>query len=542
METTEVIIKELSPQKVLGPTDLASAKRRLAKELGLPCPKNSVLLQTYHKLVATGRTSQSPALENALRTRPVRSLSGVVNVSVLTKAFPCPAHCAFCPTERGLPKSYLSGEPAVERAKRRRFHPYLQVQERLASLERQGHNIGKIDLRVIGSTWSAYPKNYQTWFIKECFRAANDYGTKSKFQSTKSKQIPKPKIQNLEQLQQLNEKARCRIIGLAIETRPDYLNGKEIRRLRELGVTKVEMGVQTLDDEILKTNFRGHGIGAVAEATRQLKDAGFKVSFQMMLNLPGATPKKDWQSFRLLFDDERFRPDFLKIYPCALLPETLVYRWYLAGQYRPYSLKVLVELLQRIKKDVPPYVRIERIVRDIPSQRVAAGPAKVSNLREVVKKKMAEKGWECLCIRCREAKENTAPESELQLQRRDYWASAGREIFLSLEDKGGRRLYALLRLRLSESGTAGPLAVFPALRRAALIRELHVYGQALSFGQRSRNSNQHQSLGKRLMATAEKIAASQGFRKIAVIAGVGTRGYYRRLGYRLQDTYLVKRL
>jgi len=519
---------------------LASLKRQFAKKYGVTCPKNSILLEAYHKLVKTGKFKKNPLLEKLLRTRPTRSLSGIVNVSLLTKAYPCPAACVFCPQEKGIPKSYLSGEPAVERAKRLNFDPYLQFQERLRALEAQGHPIGKIDLRIIGATWSAYPKNYQTWFIKRCFEGANDYGSVKR--KVKSEKLQR-KAQNLRIIQRLNEKAENRIVGLSIETRPDWINQKEIKRLRMLGVTKVELGVQSLEENVLKLVRRGHGVEKIAQATKLLKDAGLKVSYQMMLNLPGASLKREMAMAEELFKDPRFQPDYLKIYPCAIIEEAPLYIWYLRGSYEPYKIKVLVQVIKTIKSRVPPYVRIERIIRDIPAPRIVEGPTKVSNLRELIKKEMKEKNLKCLCIRCREAGENSPASKNLLLFRQDYQASGGKEIFLSFENKNRERLYSLLRLRLPKAEATGSPPLFPALKGAAIIRELHTYGQSLSFSQRQKNSPQHQGLGKRLMRKAERIALKEfGIKKMAVISSVGVRGYFRKLGYKLQDTYMVKRL
>lgn len=511
--------------------DLALLKRRWAKKYGVACPKNSILLEAYHKLVKTGKFKESLFLEKLLRTRPIRSLSGIVNISLLTKAYPCPAACVFCPLEKGIPKSYLSGEPAVERAKRLNFDPYLQFQERLRALEAQGHPIGKIDLRIIGATWSAYPKNYQTWFVKRCFEGANEY-----------KKV-EGKTQNLLVVQRTNEKAENRIVGLSIETRPDWINQKEIKRLRMLGVTKVELGVQSLEENVLKLVRRGHGVEEIVRATKLLKDAGFKVSYQMMLNLPGASPKREMTMAEELFKDPRFQPDYLKIYPCAIIKEAPLYLWYLRGNYRPYKIKALVKIIKTIKSRVPLYVRIERIIRDIPAPRIVEGPTKVSNLRELIKKEMGEENLKCLCVRCREPKENPSVSKNLLLFRQDYQASGGKEIFLSFEDKNRKHLYGLLRLRLPKTEEVGPPAIFPALKGAALIREVHIYGQAIGLGQKQKNSPQHQGLGKKLVREAEKIALKEfRIKKIAVISSVGVRGYFRKLGYKLQNTYMVKRL
>lgn len=416
----------------------------------------------------------------------------------------------------------MDGEPAVMRALAHKFNPYLQVQSRIQALRATGHTTGKIELIVIGGTWSALSGKYQQWFIKECFRAANRTDSKSR---------------SLEQEQERNEKTEHRIIGITIETRPDFINEKEIERLRGLGVTRVELGVQSLDDEVLKKNRRGHRVLETVNATRLLKSAGFKVCYHLMPNLPGSDLKKDEEMFTRLFENQDFQPDFIKIYPCMVLKEAPLYQTWLQKKYRAYTDRQLIDLLKRIKQKIPVYCRIIRIYRDIPSGKIVAG-SKISNLRQVVTQELKKEGLRCNCIRCREAKDNTLARRKLKLFRQDYQASGGREIFLSFEDENRQRLYSLLRLRIPPKNIS---YFFPALKEAALIREVHTYGETLNFGQRQKDSSQHRRLGRELIETAEKIAHQEfGLSKIAVIAGVGVRNYYRKLGYRLQNTYLVK--
>jgi len=460
------------------------------------------------------RVKLSEKLERLFRTRPIRSLSGIVNVSVLTKPYPCPGKCIYCPKEKGIPKSYLSGEPAVERAKKLKYNPYLQVKKRIEMLEYEGHPTDKIELRIIGGTWSYYPRSYQVWFVKRCFDACNNRESKK-----------------LEEAQKLNEKAKHRIIGLSIETRPDFINIKEIKQLRQLGATMVELGVQSIYDNVLKLNKRGHGVKETIRATKLLKDAGFKVLYQMMPNLPGSNLKKDEKMFRELFSNSNFQPDLLKIYPTALLKEAFLYRWWQKGKYNPYKDKELIDLIKLIKKKIPYYVRIQRITRDIPSQSIVVGPAKISNLRQIIAKDSEKEGWKCRCIRCREIKENYNPKEKLYLFRQDYNASEGKEIFLSFENKNRTKLYSLLRLRLTS-------------QKKAIIRELHTYGQLRPLNYISDIyviSPQHRGLGRKLVKIAERITKKEfGLNKITVISGVGVRGYYRQLGYVLGNTYMIK--
>ncbi len=496
-----------------------SFKRKIAKKYEIPCPSNIELLKAYHKLVKNKIVKKSPILEELLRTRPIRSLSGIVNISVLTKPYPCPGKCLYCPTEKGIPKSYVSGEPAVERAKALNYDPYLQVRKRIEMLENQGHPTDKIELRIIGGTWSYYPKQYQSWFIKRCFDACNERDWISDWSS------------DLRKSQKLNEKAKHRIVGLSIETRPDFINLSEVQRLRKLSVTMVELGVQSIYDDILKLNLRGHEVKETIISTKLLKDAGFKVLYQMMPNLPGSNLKKDEKMLGELFSNPNFQPDLLKIYPCALLKEAPLYKWWKAGKYKPYTEKQLINLVKKIKKKIPHYVRIQRITRDIPSQKVIIGPAKISNLRQILAEKIKREGWQCKCIRCREVRENYNPKEKLYLYRQDYDASGGQEIFFSFENKNRTKLYSLLRLRITP-------------KNKAMVREIHTYGQLYPLrGRVALISPQHKGLGKKLIKEAEKIAKKEfGLNKIAVISAIGVRDYFRKLGYKLKDTYMVKNL
>ncbi len=515
--------------------DLDSAKRKIAKKFKIETPSNVKLLKAYHKLVKNKSIKPNKNLEILLRKRKIRSLSGIVNVSVLTKPYPCPGKCIYCPSQKGIPKSYLKKEPAVQRAVLTNFDPYLQVQTRLKSLKKTGHPIDKIELRIIGGTWSYYPKNYQTWFITRCFAACNRKLGKNR-----------SKIKSLEKEQKTNEKAKQRIIGITIETRPDFINKKELKRMRKLGITRVELGVQSIYNNILKLNKRGHQIGATIKATKLLKDAGFKVSYQMMLNLPGSNFKKDTEMFKELFSNPDFQPDLLKIYPLALVKEAPLYKWYQQGKYRPYSKEKLIKLLIEIKKQIPYYCRIQRIIRDIPSEDIVEGGVKVSNLREVVQKEMQKQGLKCKCIRCREVKENYNPKEKLYLFRKDYNASDGKEIFLSYESKNQGQLYSLLRLRIPSQILKEEKHFLPVLQNSAIIREIHTYGQLHPLNYRGRpsvTSPQHKGLGKKLIKEAEKIAKKEfGLQQIAIISGIGARNYFKKLGYRLKNTYMAKRV
>ena len=502
-----------------------------------------VLLKTYHEMLKSKRLKQAFWLETLLKLRPMRSLSGIVNVAVLTKPYPCPGKCIYCPSQKEAPKSYLTNEPAVMRAVLNKYDPARQVETRIIALENTGHPTDKIELRIIGGTWSFYPEKYKKWFVKRCFDACN-----GKFGKT------------LEFSQKINEEAKHRIIGLSIETRPDFINIEEIKKLRKLGVTMTELGVQSVFDDVLKLNKRGHAVKETIKATKLLKNAGFKVLYQMMPNLPGSSLKKDEKMFEETFENPNFKPDLMKIYPCAVLKEAKLYRWWKEKKYKPYKDEELINLVKTIKKKVPYFVRIQRITRDIPSQSVVAGPAKISNLRQVIEQDSRKESWRCKCIRCREIKGNYDATEKIILYRLDYEASGGKEIFLSFENKNRDKLYSLLRLRIpaisetpsfakaSEDRSACEHSYdssFPILQNSALIREMHTYGQLnpLESSSFSKISPQHKGLGKKLIFEAEKIAKKEfGFKRITVIAGIGARNYFKKFGYRLKETYMTKQL
>jgi len=547
----QLAIRELLHQKINSREDLAMVKRKLAKKYKIGILYNSEILQAYRRQISQKKIKPSLFLEKILRKRAVRTMSGIAPVAVLTKPYPCPGRCAYCPTEKNVPQSYLSNEPAVMRAIRCGYDPYKQVQLRLRSLEANGHQPTKIELIVIGGTWSALPEKYKYWYIKECFKAANryesrimNYESRKNAESHNSLFIIHDSIKSLKEKlakeQKKNESAKYRLIGITLETRPDYINEKELLEMRQLGATRVELGVQALDDKILQLNKRGHGVAEIVQATELLKNFGFKVTYHIMPGLPGSTPAKDLKMFKQLFVDERFQPDQLKFYPTVVTRGSLLYYWWKAGKYKPYSPKVLENLIIACKKIVPPYVRIIRLIRDIPGESIIAGNM-ITNLRQMIK----DRGIACGCIRCREAREKELRIKNCELRIIKYKASGGEEYFLSYESKDGKILYGFCRLRLITRNlqlvtrnSKSPLP--PLLKGAGLIRELHVYGELVPVGQNKKI--QHAGLGKMLMREAERIVARSGYKKIAVIAGVGVRGYYRKFGYKLKNSYMVRDL
>ncbi len=486
--------------------------RKETNKLNLPPVNKATLLSEYHKLAKKQPELKSEKMEKFLVKRAVRTLSGVTVISVLTKPLPCPGKCLYCPTEKDMPKSYLSNEPAVMRAILNKFDPCKQIRMRIQALEANGHNTEKIELIVMGGTWSCHPSKYQKWFLKRCFEALNGKMAGA-----------------LEHAQEQNETAFHRCIGLTLETRPDYINKKEIERLRDFGCTRVELGIQHTDDQVLKLNKRGHKAKESVEAVKLLKQAGFKINFHVMLNLPGSTPKKDLEMFKTLYSSPDWRPDMVKIYPCVVNKFSPLFRLWKEGRYKPYSSKQLLNLIIAIKKITPPWVRISRLIRDIPAESIVAGN-KITNLRQIIQQKMGS----CRCIRCREAKDRKAGKIKFVMDK--YRASEGTEYFLSFTSLDEKILSAFLRLRIDDDLKKD----LPELNGAALIRELHTCGQAVSLGRTGKI--QHLGLGKKLLLEAESVCKKENVGKIAVISGIGVRKYYEKTGYFLEGTYMVKNL
>lgn len=523
LSLTQQIILEANKKKVKNEADLFRVKRDIHKlNKASKFPTNISLLAAYNELIKLGKIKKNKSLRDLLITKKMRSLSGVSVITVSTKPYPCPGKCIYCPSEKNVPKSYLSNEPAMMRAILCDFDPALQIKARLKSLNDQGHEPDKVEIIVIGGTFSYLPKDYQENYIKECFDALN--GNKSK---------------TLKEAQKENENAEHRMIGLTLETRPDFITKDEVKWFRYLGATRVELGVQAIDDEILKMNSRGHGVKEIRTATKLLKEAGFKICYHIMPNLYGSDLKKDIGMVKELFENQDYRPDYLKIYPCMVMGGTKLYELWKKGEYISYTDKEIFELVKKIKKIIPYYVRIKRLIRDIPAQSINSG-SKVSNLRQILENDKKENDWSCKCIRCREVKGEDVS-GELKLFREDYDASEGREIFLSYENEERNQLYSLLRLRINSERKGNAIQdCLQEIENAALIREVHTYGLELGVGEKG-EASQHKGLGKKLIKEAEKIAKEEfGLGEIAVISGVGVREYYRKLGYELEGTYMIK--
>jgi elongator complex protein 3 len=502
-------------------------------------------------------------LKQVLQKRSVRTASGVAVITILTKPFECPGECVFCPQERAgkngetlfsrdlkdqslaakvpkkyrkadsevMPKSYFSNEPAASRALLSSFDPFLQVKNRLKSLAITGHDTSKIELIILGGTFSYLPKSYRTYFVTRALQALNgdNYPTRS----------------SLKKAQEQNEQAAARAIAIVVETRPDYLDQEEVAYLRRLGVTKVELGVQSLNSEILKTCMRGHSVQDSVRAIELLREAGFKIGIHLMPGLPGASLESDYQDFVKIYNDSQFKPDFLKIYPCTTVPFSELAQWQQKGEYEPFTTEQIFELMFKVKKITPRWVRISRLIRDIPATSIVGG-SKVTNLRQLLEQELQKRGESCQCIRCREVKKAQINPNELKLAIDHFMAAGGEEYFLTLNTLEDR-LAALLRLRIPRYLlSANSQAPLKELRGAAIIRELHTYGQVVKIGSQGDGQSQHSGLGRFLVDEALDIIQKRKeqdlpqIEKLSVISGIGVKQYWRRLGFNDDGSYLSR--
>jgi len=523
----EEIDRRIGEGSIRGKADLNRAKADFCRDAGIgEVPGDADLL-------AAARAAD-PALAARLlpwlRTKPMRTLSGVAVVAVMTSPAHCPhGRCTFCPggVEAGSPQAYTGFEPAALRGARANFDAGLQVDGRLKQLAATGHRTDKVDLIVMGGTFTAREGDYQETFVKGALDAMNQAPSAS-----------------LEEASTRNETAPSRCIGLTVETKPDWCKAAHVRRMLAYGTTRVEIGAQCFDDAALERVHRGHTVADTVEATREAKDAGLKVGYHLMPGLPGMTEGKDIEGFRRLFDDPALRPDQLKVYPTLVLPQTGLYAEWKRGEFEPYDDEKAARVVASLKEVVPTYTRIQRVDRDIPSPMIAAG-VKKSNLRQLALAELARRGRACQCIRCREAGhrankgEQVELEGELELKRHAYDSAGGRELFLEFVDGAGA-LHAFARARLTGGdGAAGSRA------GDAFLRELRVVGRVAEFGLDPPKADsarfQHRGLGGKLMEEVERTAFEEwGAPVVRVTAGVGVRGYYRGLGYRLEPPYMVR--
>jgi len=496
-------------------------KRLFARRHGLSTiPSDAEILRAAKGTELYGK------LREILRVKPVRTISGVAVVAVMTSPAPCPhGKCLPCPggVEKNTPQSYVGLEPAAMRGRQHGYDAFKQVTARLRELESIGHDVSKVEIIVMGGTFPARDADYKEKFMLGIFNALNSFNSNTKPEN------------DLERAKRKNERAKARCVGITFETRPDYAREEHIREMLRFGGTKVELGVQSLYDDVLERIKRGHGVKEVAEATRLLRDSAFKVGYHIMPGLPGSSFERDLRMFRELFENDSFKPDYLKIYPTLVVEGTELYEMWKRGEYEPYTTEEVVELIVMAKRRFPEWVRVQRIQRDIPVK-AAIGLDK-GNIRQLVHRRLKEMGYSCRCIRCREVgHKGVRPEeySKAELVVREYVASEGREFFISFEIPEYDALVGFVRLRFPKE------PFIEVLRDAALIRELHVYGRAVPIGQSS-DAFQHRGFGERLLKEAEEIAKEE-YDRIAVISGVGVRDYYRKLGYRLRQGYMVKKL
>src|SRR2546425_781597 len=470
-----------------------------------------------------------PRLRPILTEKQVRGISGVTTVAVMPKPYGCPhGKCTYCPggPEVGVPRAYTGQEPAVMRALENEYDPYLQVQSRIAQLRAMGHPVDKVELILVGGTFPFLPRIYQEDFVKRCLDALNGIDSPS-----------------LEEAKNLAESAKVRNVGITIETRPDWSRVGHVDHMLSMGVTRVEIGVQTLYDDVYEKSHRDHTVADVVQATQTLKDSGIKVGYHMMLGLPGCDASRDLDAFRKIFEDPDFKPDMLKIYPCLVTPGTQLYEEWKRGEYNPYSTEESARLIAEIKQLVPRWIRIMRIQREIPVDGIADG-MKHGNLRQLVQEELTRRDMKCQCIRCREVgihflNSGEIPDLEqVRLQRIDYVGSGGIDSFLSFEDPESDILVGYVRLRIpTEKAHRSEMAG----RDAAIIRELHVFGQTVPVGDRQAGAFQHKGSGSKLLAEAERISREEYDRtKMLVISALGTKAYYSRFSYTRDGPYVSK--
>lgn len=495
-------------------------------------PKKSQLLYAYKNLIQNNRIEPSEILNNYLKRKIKKGLSGITSVTVLTSPYPeidgvkkefsCKYNCSMCPSEPNMPKSYLAREPAVLRGERNGWDPIKQFNDRLETLNRNGHDGNKIELLILGGTWDSHDIRYREDFIHKLFYAANTYYSKDKRE-----------IDTFENEKLFNETGLVRLIGITIETRPDQINKKSLRHYRKCGVTRVQLGVQHIDDKILKgINRLCYHRNTILADTR-LKDCCFKDDFHIMLDLPNSSVEKDKEMLDYFLNTEECCPDQVKLYPTEVVPYTDIQTWYNEGTYKPYGTQGIIDLLTYYKPRIQPWIRINRIIRDIPSDYIEAGND-LPNMRQYLK----EKGVECNCIRCREIWNTKFKLEDLELITRQYKCCNGDEYFISYEHKKLNKICGFIRLRISPN--AG-MDIFPSLNNSALIRELHVYGKTVSTYENDKEV-QNNGLGSKLLKHAETIAISLGYSKMSIISGVGVRGFYRKNGYDLDNDgeFMVK--
>lgn len=510
------IIENLLKRGKASESDLDKIFREISKRHGLNETPNKV------EILSHCTEKEYDILKKLLMTKPSRSVSGVSVITVVAKPFPCPGKCIYCPKGKNAPQSYTGMEPAIQRGIRNDYDPFLQTKDRLNQYKLTGHPSDKIEVIVLGGTFPAVEENYQKYFIKRIFEALNDTESES-----------------LGEAKRINETGKHRCVGLTIETRPDFCFENHINQMLELGTTRVEIGVQSIYDSVLKKIKRGHTVLDTIKATQLSKDSCLKCTYHVM---PGlfVGQRKDLEQFKILFKDENFRPDSLKIYPALVIEGTELFDLWKNGKYKPLEEKESIRLISEAMKHIPKYCRVIRVQRDIPSDRIVAG-VKKSNLRELVERECERKKVRIQEIRYREVghkmNKGVAPE-KIELCRMDYDASGGKEVFLSFEDSRNDILFGFLRLRIPGKPFRKEID-----KKTGLIREIHIYGSTLPLGKRESESWQHKGLGKQLLQEAERIAKEEfEMKKLIVISGIGVREYYRKFGFKVEGPYMAKEI
>jgi len=586
------IITDLLNLKEINPHKVDVILKKYPKDKNKIFSRDQLISGIYHLINRINSKDKEPSifsldsLKNLIfkiKMKPMRSESGVTTVTVLTKPFACPGLCIFCPNDVRMPKSYIATEPGAQRALMNRFSPYGQVFNRLRALRSIGHPTEKIELLILGGTWSYYPKKYQIWFIHECFKAMNDFGEnpdlynelnidkykiaikditndlKNDFnnklrvqvgqkpynqilQTKEFKEYFKDKViaeedrswEDLKYQQDINSLGKTRCVGLVLETRPDSITAKEVLNLRRFGATKIQLGIQTLDDEISKLNKRGENKQDSAQAFRLLRAGGFKIHAHIMPNLYGATPEKDLETYKELFESENYKPDELKIYPTSLIKNTELYTLWKEGKYTPYSTSELVNLISKFMEITPEYCRLTRIIRDIPSTEIEDGNT-ITNLREIIERGLAKDKKPNNNIRAREIKNEKIKFEDLKLDILQYKTSNTKEYFLQFVTNT-RQIAGFLRLSIL-GDKLNPIT--EELDNCAIIREIHVYGPSLELNKDSIGEAQHLGLGTKLIERAKQIVKNNNISKLAVISSIGTREYYMKRGFILTNLYQI---
>jgi elongator complex protein 3 len=547
-----IIIDDILNGKISTRRDLEVEKRQLCRDLKLSKFMSSADILKYAK------PEEKEAVSGILKKKPTRTMSGVAIVAVMCHPHKCPhGRCFYCPESEIAPPSYTGEEPAALRGRMYEFHPYIQCFNRLKQLKQIGHPIDKVELIIMGGTFPSRDLCYQEWFVSQCLKAMTDFGLiienkpgnyeyNMDFDEIRGfeKGVLKTYAPNdyvlISDVQTANENSKVRCVGMTFETRPDYCKKPHINRMLDFGVTRVELGVQTLSDELYEKIKRGHTIADVIEANQLLRDSAVKVAMHMM---PGlfADEAEDLKMFKQLFSDENFKPDMLKIYPCLVTKGSELYDLWKEGKYSPYSDEEAVELIAKVKEILPKWVRTMRIQRDIPATLIEAG-VKKSNLGELVYNKLDEKNVECQCIRCREIGHKKTSRQygleEYELFREKYVACEGEENFLSIEDINEESIAGFLRLRFpSKNHFRAEIT-----DKTSLVRELHVYGSMIKIGDKNPEIGQHTGFGERLLTEAENLSIDNGYEEVAIISGIGSRNYYRKFGYEKIGPYMKKKL